>query len=55
MREMFLKLRADALMLGMREAATAYGWSALRHSRDQLEMEIAQIVRGLAGDDKASP
>lgn len=49
MREMFLKLRADALMLGMYEAATAYGWSALRYTRDQLETEIAEIVRGLAG------
>jgi hypothetical protein len=47
-RDAMLKLRADALELGMREAATAYGWSALRYGPDELERELAEIVRGLS-------
>lgn len=51
MREMFLKLRTDALERGMREAATVYGWSALRCGDDQLERGLAEIVRSLVRPD----
>lgn len=47
MRDAMLKLRSDALELGMREAAMAYGWSALRYAPDELERGLAEIVRGL--------
>lgn len=46
-RHAMLKLRTDALERGMREAATVYGWSALRCGDDQLERGLAEIVRGL--------